>query len=65
MNTTYTTWYDERTGSYEVVCWEDGKQTVVQRNIQTRAKAKQARDIWRLRQRELDAPAGAEKGATT
>jgi hypothetical protein len=57
---TYSTWYDTRTGTWEVVRWENRKATVVQRNIRLRAKAIEARNLWRLRQRGLDAPAGAE-----
>jgi len=51
---TYATWCDRATGTYEVVRWEGKKATVVQRNILTKAKALQARNIWRERQRTID-----------
>lgn len=47
----YNTWCDRASGTYEVVRWEGKKATVVQRNILTKSKALEARNIWRLRQR--------------
>jgi hypothetical protein len=54
LSTTYNTWCDRATGTYEVVRWDNGKATIVQRNILTRAKAIEARNTWRLRQRMVD-----------
>ena len=47
MSVTYSTWIDKRTASWEVVRWTDGKALVVQRNIPTKTKAIDARNIWR------------------
>ena len=38
-------------GHYEVVRWEDGKETIVQTNIQTRDKARKALSIWKQREK--------------
>ena len=65
MNITYSTWRDLRTDSWEVVRWRDGKASIVQRNIPTKAKALEARNIWRERQRMHDAPADAPDAGLT
>ena len=47
----YSIWRDLALGHYEVVRWEDGKETVVQTNIQTRDKARKALSIWKQREK--------------
>jgi len=54
----YSTWCDRASGTYEVVRWIRqhgyGEHEVVQRNIPTKAKAIEARNTWRMRQRLHD-----------
>lgn len=57
MTAKYSIWQDARTGDYEVVRWDEGVPTIVQTNIRTYQKARQARLTWAKREREKDAQA--------
>jgi hypothetical protein len=54
MKVTYAIWRDYRTGTFEVVRWEDKRPTIVQANILTRGKAMAAADTWRQREKERE-----------
>ena len=58
MKATYAIWRDYRTGTYEVVRWENQKHIIVQTNIKTIGKAKHAADTWRQREREREKARG-------
>ena len=51
---TYAIWRDYRTGTFEVVRWENQHHIVVQTNIKTIGKAKHAADTWRQREKERE-----------
>jgi hypothetical protein len=54
MKVTYAIWRDHRTGTFEVVRWENQHHIVVQTNIPTRGKAMAAADTWRQREKERE-----------
>jgi spore coat protein CotH len=54
MKVTYAIWRDYRTGTFEVVRWDNLHHIVVQTNIPTRGKAMAAADTWRQRERERE-----------
>jgi spore coat protein CotH len=54
MKVTYAIWRDYRTGTFEVVRWDNLHHIVVHTNIPTRGKAMAAADTWRQRERERE-----------
>jgi len=70
MKATYAIWRDYRTGTYEVVRWENLHHIVVETNIKTMNKAKAAADTWRQMECEREQnrrqhlPDGLEKAHT-